>query len=816
MIIDLETLSLVLILSSAIQSIFIFNQSFHNKKIDGIKEYALGSMFLSLGFLFVFLIKQDYIAVFSLVSGHIIIMLAIVYQHIGMTRFMGIKVRTRLLTLFFTVSSVLIVYYSVLENEIMRRVVASLFAFIVLVTISKYLIRKHAPYLKLSARFLGIIYFIIGLFSLLNGVNLLANKYLEGLISPIVAQKIAYLLFFTVPLVTTLWFISTINLRLKAGILESKERFEHIFNLSPDAAIICGFHDGNIINYNNGFLTLFGFTAQNISGNNLHDLGIYADPDEINNIKIKLSGIGSLKNIETVFNGEDGCKIVCIVSYEKLLINNAHHLIIIAHDITERKETVETLKTDVEKYRFLTEFGSDVTWVYNLTNNEYTYVSPSVYEIRGFTAEEVIFECLEDSFTPDTYPILMSSILKNMDEDIKSPSTNDDCILELQQPCKNGEIIWTEVSIKCNRNDYNDIEIIGVSRNIERRKKFEKHAMYLSYHDQLTGLYNRHYYEEELKNLDTQKNLPLSLIIADVNGLKLINDAFGHVAGDILLEKVASVFRAACSTQEVVSRVGGDEFVFLLPRKSKSEADKFVLKVKEEISKERIYDVELTVSFGLSTKTIISDDITLVYSKAEDNMYRSKLSEKTEIRNRTIAIILNSLYKKNNYERLHSKNVGNLCEKIATALFLGADEVHEIRTAGLMHDIGKIGISDFIINKNNNLNEAEYNEIKRHTETGYRILNSSNEFVDIAEYVLEHHERWDGKGYPRGLKSEEISLPARIISVADAFDVMTSERAYCNNRSESEAIAEIKCCAGTQFDPNIAKVFVESVLGKRW
>lgn len=145
---------------------------------------------------------------------------------------------------------------------------------------------------------------------------------------------------------------------------------------------------------------------------------------------------------------------------------------------------------------------------------------------------------------------------------------------------------------------------------------------------------------------------------------------------------------------------------------------------------------------------------------------------------------------------------------------LDKDNVNQLRTAGLMHDIGKIGIEDKILNKDGKLNNHEWLEIKRHPEIGYRILSSANEFSKLADCVLEHHERWDGKGYPKGIDGLSISLQARIIAIADAYDAMTSERAYRKALSIEEAIAELRKYSGTQFDPEIVKVFIEKVMGK--
>ncbi len=170
--------------------------------------------------------------------------------------------------------------------------------------------------------------------------------------------------------------------------------------------------------------------------------------------------------------------------------------------------------------------------------------------------------------------------------------------------------------------------------------------------------------------------------------------------------------------------------------------------------------------------------------------------------------------KKNKREEEHSHRVSMLCQDMGHALGLTEGDTEELKTIGLLHDIGKIAIEENILNKREELTEDEWQEIKRHPEIGYRILNTVNDMLEIAEYVLYHHERWDGKGYPKGLKGEEIPLQSRIITIADAYDAMTSQRSYRNALQEETAIEELKINSGTQFDPELVRIFIEKVLNK--
>jgi diguanylate cyclase (GGDEF)-like protein/PAS domain S-box-containing protein/putative nucleotidyltransferase with HDIG domain len=349
----------------------------------------------------------------------------------------------------------------------------------------------------------------------------------------------------------------------------------------------------------------------------------------------------------------------------------------------------------------------------------------------------------------------------------------------------------------------------------EKREKQTK-IQYLSYHDFLTGLYNRRFYEEELQRLDIARNLPMSLVMVDLNGLKLTNDAFGHKIGDKIIKKMANIIKKVCRADEIIARIGGDEFIILLPKTDSKEAEKIMQRINDYIKAEKYDKVIFSASMGYAVKTDKSQNMDKIFKEAEDFMYRRKLSESSSIRNKNIDLIMNSLFEKSNREMLHSIRVSNICESIARNMNFTKDSINQIRTAGLMHDIGKIGIEDVILNKKSRLNDEEWNIIKRHPEIGYRILSSANEFSEISEFILAHHEKFDGTGYPKKLKEKEIPIEARIISIADAYDAMISERTYKDNLSEEEAILEIKRGSGTQFDPIIAKIFVEKVLGEEW
>jgi len=328
--------------------------------------------------------------------------------------------------------------------------------------------------------------------------------------------------------------------------------------------------------------------------------------------------------------------------------------------------------------------------------------------------------------------------------------------------------------------------------DITDRKKRETEIFYLSYHDQLTGLFNRMFYEEELKRLDTERNLPLTIVMGDVNGLKLINDSFGHAVGDELLKKVAQVITKGCRTDDIIARLGGDEFVILLPQTDADETERIIKRIQALAFKERIESIDLSISFGYEVKRGMGKRIQEVFKNAEDKMYKQKIFEGASMRGRTINVIINSLQEKDKREEQHSHRVSALCKSMGEALGLPTSEIEELKSVGLLHDIGKIGIDETILNKPGKLTVDERKEINRHPEIGYRILNTVNDMSDAANYVLYHHETWNGKGYPKGLKGVEIPFVSRIITIADAYDAMTSERSYRSALPEEVAIGNCR------------------------
>ncbi|MBS3985568.1 MAG: PAS domain S-box protein [Selenomonadales bacterium] len=353
---------------------------------------------------------------------------------------------------------------------------------------------------------------------------------------------------------------------------------------------------------------------------------------------------------------------------------------------------------------------------------------------------------------------------------------------------------------------------VVVFKDCSLEKARQREIEYISFRDYLTGLYNRRFYEEELRRLDTPRNLPLAVIMADVNALKTINDAFGHEAGDEMLLKVGAVLKRECRADDIVARIGGDEFVLLLPKTTVQAAEAIALRIAERVKDEVVCGVPVSVSLGWAAKTVAAELAADTLKHAEDLLYRKKVIENVDTRNAVVRSILQTLFTRSPSEAIHAERVSELSSKLARELNLSAREVEEAGRAGQVHDIGKISCSTHLLLREAPLTDVEHADLRRHPETGYRVLSTATEFASVADAVLSHHEWWDGTGYPKGLRGEDIPLLARIIAVADAYADMISPYPYRQARTHLAALEELQRCAGSQFDPEVVRCFVEKVM----
>ena len=359
------------------------------------------------------------------------------------------------------------------------------------------------------------------------------------------------------------------------------------------------------------------------------------------------------------------------------------------------------------------------------------------------------------------------------------------------------------------------VGIMIVAANITEQKKAEEQLKYLSYNDMLTGLYNRAFFEEELKRLNTKEQLPLSFIMGDANSLKLVNDTFGHQEGDRLLKNIAAILKKVCPQEAIICRWGGDEFAILLPKTKSEEAQMICQRIKQACSMCKDSPVQPSISLGTATKEKSTDNMMQIIKMAEDRMYHAKFIEEKMSRMQLISTLRKNLAEKTGKTEKHLARLQEYALQLGRALDLSEKELEELTLITALHDIGQVTVPDNIINKSGPLSQDEWEYIKNPAEHSYRILQAVPELAHIAEHILAHHERWDGKGYPHGLKGEQIPLLARITAIADAYDAMVNGRHYKKPIGRQKAIQELQRCAGSQFDPHLVDLFIEAINKKK-
>lgn len=534
--------------------------------------------------------------------------------------------------------------------------------------------------------------------------------------------------------------------------------------------------------------------------------------DSLLQISESLSSGDLTKRVEIVRNDEIGRiseSFNKVTDKMQFLINNLEA--VVKERTEELYKTNVTLEENKDQLRLILDTAAEAIYGIDL-DGKCTFCNISCIKMLGYQRQEELlgkdmhYHIHHSRADRTSLPVEECKIVQAI-TDKKGVYVDDEVFWRADDTCfevqynaypqiRNGELVGAVITFM----------------DISERKKREEEIQYISCHDILTGLHNRRCFEENNIKVDIPDNLPLSTIFADINGLKMTNDIFGHVAGDELIKKSAEILLKSCRENDVIARVGGDEFIILLPKTNKEDAEKILSQIKSGFLNARVAAIKCSISLGSDTKISSEQSLEEVMTNAENAMYKDKTMNRKSVNKDIIDTLIETLHSMSPSEKQHSIVVSELCGELGAALNLSESQNNKLKLTGFLHDIGKIILDEKFFSKDT-LSEEEFEKMQQHSVVGYRILSLFDETLDLAEYVYSHHERWDGNGYPRGLKGEEIPLLSRIVSIVETYERVLNRVDIPPEERRQKAIEAIMDGAGKQFDPQIAEALIQ-MMGK--
>ena len=470
-----------------------------------------------------------------------------------------------------------------------------------------------------------------------------------------------------------------------------------------------------------------------------------------------------------------------------------------------RKKDKQQIITEVLNFQVTTsilDHVSDLVWIKD-NSGRYMEVSESFGRLLGMEREQFIGKTANDFHFESA-----------------GDAADDQTVIQSRKP----SVMQTMKKIPDGGNRFFEIHkspifdllgnvagLIATGRDITDLVRKQEYLHYIGYHDMLTQLHNRNYFEKLPEKLKKEQIGDLGIVICDIDGLKVVNDTLGHAAGDERLKISAGILTQVVGNGGEVARIGGDEFLIAVPNASQETIDEIVHRMKDLLEEYNgcCENFPLNMSFGSAVGNLAATDFFALFKDADNSMYRDKMLHAESSQNVMVKTVIKMLSMKDFIMEGHADRLQEYVSTIGQAIGLHENRINDLRLLAEFHDIGKIGIPEAILKKPGPLSNEELVLMRRHPEIGYHFSKAIPNLTPISDWILKHHEWWDGSGYPLGLCGTNIPIEARIVHIADAFDAMTHNRPYRKSLSLDSAIRELKNGSGTQFDPELVKVFLQ-------
>jgi diguanylate cyclase (GGDEF)-like protein/PAS domain S-box-containing protein len=602
----------------------------------------------------------------------------------------------------------------------------------------------------------------------------------------------------------------------------SEIRYRRLFETAKDGIIILNAESGAIDDINPFLEEMLGYSRESLVGKKLWQIGPMKDTEKCKKAFLELQNTEYIRYENLPLETKDGRLIEVEFVSNVYTIDHTKVIQCNIRDITKRR-LAERAADDAREFAESIVSTLREPMLVLSADLRVVKANRSFYKVFEVTPEETegrpIYQLGNQQWNiPELRALLGEIVDKNTDF--------DDFEVEYEFPSIGRRTMLLNAR-KVHKAMSKTEAILLAIEDITERKKIQKALQeskerfeYKSYHDGLTGLYNRSYFSEQMAHLgkDLARSAPLSIISIDIDGLKIINDTFGHKVGDDMLISAATIISACFREVDSVARTGGDEFSVILPGVDR----KAVLEKKSRISKQvdafnsGTPAVPINMSIGVATSIDVGKEtIYDIYQRADENMYQYKLIQAKSQKSKVIDMLLAALSERDFVAQGHAERLSEMSELISSRLRLQDDRRKNLVLLAKVHDIGKVGIPDNILFKPRRLSEEETQKMKEHVQIGHGLASRSQELFHVADLILHHHEFWDGKGYTAGLKGEQIPLECRIFSIMDAYDAMTNTRPYRKGMGKKQAIKELRRCSGTQFEPGLVDEFIRFVEHKK-